>query len=429
MRYTTVKNELFISNRLNFRSLIPPATLALFVAGEKKQRNGDQYFPFRQQSDFFYLTGIEHENSKLLIFPDCPNPKFREILFVEAIDEEKAIWNGNMLTKEEASVISGINNVFTLDQFDQVLQECMNYALQVYLNNNEYIKFNPATESTQTRLAKNLREKYPLHEFCRAAPLLESLRTIKSFHEIEIIRKACNITGKAFERVLEKTRPDIYEFEVEAEISHTFTVNRSNGHGYSPIIATGINACTLHYTSNNSLLKDGDLLLLDFGAEYANYTADLSRTIPVSGRFNERQRNCYEAVLRVFKAAVPLYKSGNTIDNINEAVWKMMEEEMILLGLFSRQDVINQNPAAPLFRGYLMHGVAHHIGLDVHDVGSKYTPLAPGMVLTCEPGLYIREEGIGIRIENDILITDGEPVDLMRDIPLEISDIELLMNS
>ncbi|MDP2238018.1 MAG: aminopeptidase P N-terminal domain-containing protein [Bacteroidales bacterium] len=427
MRHSAISKELFSKNRMRFCDELASGDISLFVAAEKMPRNGDQYYPFRQQSDFFYLTGVEQESCTLLLFPTCPNLAYREILFIEPWDPVKATWEGHMLTKQEASEISGIKNIYTTDQFEAVLHECMTYAKNVYLNNNEYVKFNPSNESVQLRFAKKLKEKYPLHEYCRAAPILESLRTHKLIEEIDLIKKACEITEKAFERVLKTVRPNMYEFEIEAEISHEFTVNRANGHGYHPIIGSGQNACVLHYNDNNSMMEDGDLLLMDFGAEYANYTADLSRTIPVNGKFNPRQRACYEAVLSVFKAAKPLYVAGNTIEKINETVWALMEQEMIGLGLFSEEDLKKQSPNAPLFRKYLMHGIAHHIGLDVHDVGSKYTPLKPGMILTCEPGLYIREEKIGIRIENDILITEEGPVDLMANIPVEADEIEQRM--
>jgi Xaa-Pro aminopeptidase len=402
--------------------------MVILVSAEKMPRNGDQFFPFRQQSDFFYLTGIQNEKASLLLFPDCPNPAFREILFIEDYDEQKAIWEGHQLHNEEAVAISGIKQIMPASQFEVVLQETMNYASGVYLNNNEYIKFFSEVPDNQLHLIQFFKQKYPLHTYLRAAPLLEQMRTIKSKHEIALIQTACNITGKAFTRLLRFPLPGKYEFEIQAEIEHEFTINRANGHGYYPIIAGGENACVLHYTANNLQLHDGDLLLLDFGAEYANYTADLSRTIPVNGKFTARQKQCYEAVLRVFKKAKKLYKPGITIDQINKEVWKYMELEMIVLGLFTAEDVINQSPNKPLYHQYLMHGVAHHIGLDVHDVGSKFEPLKAGMILTCEPGIYIRNEKIGIRIENDILITEDEPIDLMEHIPVEVDEIEKMMS-
>lgn len=429
MRYQPICSDLFTGNRHNFSKLLPTLSLSICVAGEKMHRNGDQYFAFRQDSDFFYLTGIEQENALLIQFPDCPNPDLREVLFIEAYSKTKEIWEGHVLTQKEARQISGIDKVYVHEAFEAVLRECLSYAQQVYLNSNEYSKFYPQSESAQIRFANKLKTRFPLYEFRRSTPLLEGLRTYKSPIEITLLQEACNITQQAFEKLLKTLKPGMFEFEVEAQISHSFTVNRAGGHGYHPIIAGGKNACTLHYDENSSRLADGDLLLLDFGAEYANYTADMSRTIPVNGAFSLRQRACYEAVLRVFKKAIPLYVPGNTIAQINEAVWKMMETEMIGLGLFTAEDVQNQPPETPLYREYLMHGVAHHIGLDVHDVGSKYTPLAAGMVLSCEPGLYIRDENIGIRIENDILVTTDKPIDLMEHIPIEANEIESFMNN
>lgn len=429
MRYTPVSSVLFSKNRLRLKQLLEEKSLAIIPSAEKMPRNGDQYFPFRQQSDFFYLTGIDYDNCYVLLFPQCPNPAFREVLFIEAWDPVKATWEGHMLTKEEATQLSGISQVFTTDQLEAVVHECMTYAKSVVLNLNEYIKFKPDNQSLQQRFAANLRKKYPLHTFGRLAPMMEALRTVKSDEEIAVIQQAIQITGLAFERLLKTTKPGLYEYDAEAEISYVFTKNKASGHAYQPIIGSGKNSCVLHYHTNNRQMQEGDLVLFDFGAEYGNYCADLSRTIPVNGKFSDRQKQCYEAVLRVFRAAVPLYQVGNTIDSINEAVWKMMENEMIQLGLFSADDVQKQPSTAPLFRKYLMHGIAHHIGLDVHDPGSKYAPLKAGMILTCEPGLYIRDEGIGIRLENDILITDNGPVDLMAHIPVEADEIEKLMRS
>ncbi len=429
MRYLPLNNNLFKFNRKRFVSQLPAGSMAVFVSAELMPRNGDQFYPFRQQSDFFYLTGTEQDNTCLLLFPDCPNQAYREILFVESYDSHKATWEGEKLSVEKAKSVSGIERILFNDQFNAVLQEVTGYCGKIYLNNNEYIKYHSEVEHKNLRFARAMKEKFPLHEFHRAAPILEKLRVIKSETELELIKTASDITAKAFKRVLKKLVPGMNEFEVQAEIEHEFVLNRASGHAYYPIIAGGKNSCVLHYNDNDKPLQDNELLLLDFGAEYANYSADLSRTIPVNGHFSQRQKQCYDAVLRVFRKAVKLYVPGNTIEQINREVWKLMEEEMITLGLFTKQDVSNQNPDFPLYRRYLMHGVAHHIGLDVHDVGSKFEPLAPGMVLTCEPGLYIREENIGIRIENDILVTETEPIDLMADIPIEASEIEQFMNN
>ncbi len=427
MRYPQISNAFFIQNRKKLSSLLPDASLAVFAAAKKMPRNGDQFYPFRQQSDFFYLTGIEAENALLILYPSCPNPELREVLFIEAYNPVKATWEGHMLSQQEAAQISGAQTIKKEDQFDAVLREMMHSAQAVFLYQNEYPKFQTAIADGSKLLADKIKESYPLHTYMRAAPLLEGMRVVKSETEIKLIQQACQITGKAFERVLGFVAPGKFEFEVQAEIDHEFTTNRAAGHAYAPIIASGINSCVLHYTDNESKLESGDLLLFDFGAEYANYAADMSRTIPVSGKFTERQKACYNAVLRVLKKATELYVPGNTIDQINKATWKMMEEEMIGLGLFTAEEVKNQHPEAPLYQKYLMHGVAHHIGLDVHDPGLKHQPLKQGMIITCEPGIYIRDEKIGIRLENDILVTSSEPINLMAHIPIEADDIEQLM--
>lgn len=427
MRYPLISNTFFKHNREKFSGLLPKASLAVFAAAAKMPRNGDQFFPYRQQSDFFYLTGIEAENAFLILYPDCPTPELREVLFIEAYNPVKATWEGHMLNQQEASNISGVQNIRKDDQFDATLRELMHSTQAVYLNQNEYPKYSSTIPDNNSLLADKIKSAFPLHSFLRAAPLLEGLRVVKSETEIELIRKATAITGKAFRRVLKFVKPEKYEFEVQAEIDHEFTINRASGHAYAPIIAGGINSCVLHYTENEHKLEAGDLLLFDFGVEYANYAADMSRTIPVNGKFSERQKACYNAVLRVLKKAIKLYVPGSTIDQINKATWKMMEKEMIGLGLFTAEDVKNQHPESPLYQKYLMHGVAHHIGLDVHDPGLKHQPLKAGMIITCEPGIYIRDEKIGIRLENDILVTNSEPVDLMADIPVEADEIEELM--
>jgi len=428
MRYPPIDNTLFINNRKRFVEQLPEGSIAIFHSNDQYPRNGDQYFPFRQQSDFFYLTGIDQEKSVLILAPGCDNQKLKEALFLIETNELIATWEGHKYTKEEAADISGIENVFWENDFEISLREVLVGAKSVFLNANEYVKFYSEVPDKNQRFAIQFKEQYPLYQLERAAPILAQLRTIKSQEEVKLMKTACDITKKAFERVLRSTKPGINEFDVQAEIEHEFTINRANGHGYAPIIASGKNACVLHYIENNKKCKDGDLLLMDFGAEYANYSADMSRTIPVNGRFTERQKECYNAVLRVFKKAKKLYVIGNNINFVNEKVNALMETELINLGLFSEDDVKKQNPEKQLFKKYFMHGTSHFLGLDVHDVGTKEEPFKAGMVLTCEPGLYIHEENIGIRIENDILITDGEPVDLMENIPIEIDEIEKWMN-
>ena len=427
MRYLPIDNKLFIENRKRFVKLLPKDSSAIFYSNDQQPRNGDQYFPFRQQSDFFYLTGIDQEKSILLIAPDSKNNTMKEALFLIKTNKQIAIWDGHKYTKEEAKEISGIENIYWIDDFDLTLKEVLAATNDIYLNRNEYPKFTPDVKDRNYRLGEELRVEFPLHNYHRSAPLLTQLRLIKSDEEIALLRKACDITNKAFRRVLKTTKHGKFEFEIQAEIEHEFTNNRANGHGYAPIIASGKNACVLHYLENDKECKDGDLLLFDFGAEYANYSADMSRTIPVNGKFTGRQKECYNAVLHVFKQAKELYVSGNTINNINKEVNKMMEKEMIKLELFTEEDILKQDKENPLFKKYFMHGTAHFLGLDVHDVGDKDVEFKAGMVLTCEPGIYIPEEKIGIRIENDILVTNSSPIDLMGDIPIEVEEIEGMM--
>jgi len=427
MRYQSINNQFFRDNRKNFMRRMQEGAFAVFYSNDQCPRNGDQYHPFRQNSDFFYLTGIEQEKSILLIAPDCPNEKLREALFLLKTNEMLEIWEGHKYTEKEARETSGIQNIYWLDDFEAALKEVMSYFDHVYLNSNEYIKFFPDVETREIRMGKALQAQYPLHKYHRAAPLLTRQRLIKSPQEIALIKEACSITNKAFRRVLSFTKPGVWEFEVEAEISHEFTRNRAGGHGYAPIVASGKSACVLHYTENDKVCRDGDLLLMDFGAEYANYTADLSRTIPVNGKFTPRQKDLYNAVLRVQNEIKKLYVPGNTINDLNNKTNELMEREMVRLGLLKEEDVKKQDKDNPLFKKYYMHGVSHFMGLDVHDVGAKHEPFKPGMILTCEPGIYIPEEKTGIRIENDLLITDGEPVDLMADFPVEAEEIEKLM--
>lgn len=428
MRYLPINYNLFKNNRKKFISQMKKNSLAVFFSNDQYPRNGDQYFSFRQQSDFFYLTGIEQEKSILLLSPDCPNKNLREAIFILHSNPILETWEGHKYNFEEVQEISGIKNIYWLEDFDVFLKEAMSYQNNVYLNSNEYPKFNPEVVTREMRFGQEIKNNFPFHKYYRAAPLLTKQRLVKSSEEIDLIRHACNITNKALRKVLSVTRPGLWEFELEAEITHEFIKNRANGHSYAPIIASGKNACVLHYIENNKKLKKGDLILMDFGAEYANYAADLTRTIPVNGKFNNRQRELYSAVLSVMKEVKKLYIPGSTINDINDAANKLMEQQLVKLGLLTKQEIKKQDLSNPAYKKYFMHGTAHFLGLDVHDVGSKYETLKPGMILTCEPGLYIKEENIGIRIENDILITENEPEDLMSDFPIEIEEIESLMN-
>lgn len=428
MRYGPIDPQLFVQNRRNFTQQLPPASLAIFHANDIMPTNADGTMPFRQNNDLFYLTGVDQEESILVVFPDAVLPQHREILFLRETSEHILIWEGYKLTKDDARAQSGIRTILWLDSFRQVLPALMNEAENVYLTANEHIRATVEVETRDVRLGQQLRAAYPLHQYRRAAPIMHQLRAIKSPEEIRLMRQAADITEKAFRRLLGFVQPGVWEFEIEAELLHEFVRNRSRGPAYTSIIASGASACILHYISNDRQCQDGDVLLLDFGAEYANYAADLSRSLPVNGRFTKRQRAVYEAVLRVMKFATANLVAGNNIEAYHAAVGRVMEQELIGLDLLNESDVRNQDPAAPLYKQYFMHGTSHYLGLDVHDVGAKYRVFEPGMVYTCEPGIYIREEGLGIRLENDILLTKGGNEDLMRNIPLEADDIEQLMS-
>jgi Xaa-Pro aminopeptidase len=429
MKYLPISSILFTNNRKNFVSRIKPNSIAVFHSNDEFPRNGDQTFLFKQNADFFYLTGIDQEQSILVLYPDCPNQAYKEVLFLRQTDEHIAIWEGHKYTKEEARKASGIKNIFWLTEFDTILHTIINYADNIYINTNENDRYSHSVPYRDIRLFEQLRAKYPLHHYERSAVIMRDLRVIKSDIEIELTKKACSITKDAFVRVLKFVKPGIAEYEIEAEVTHEFLKQRATGHAYSPIIASGPNAIVLHYVDNNQVCNDGDVILFDFGAEYANYNADMSRSIPVNRRFTKRQRNVYDAVLRVMRGATKLIQAGTLLNDYHEEVGKMMTSELIGLKLLDKHDVEKQDPKMPLYKKYFMHGTSHHLGLDVHDFASRYKPFEAGNILTCEPGIYIKEEGLGIRLENDILITPEGNVDLMADIPLEAEHIEEIMNS
>jgi len=428
MKYLPISNALFTFNRKNFVSRIKANSIAIFHSNDEFPRNGDQAFIFKQNTDFFYLTGIDQEQSILVLYPDCPNPLYREVLFLRQTNEQIAIWEGHKYTKDEARLASGIDNVYWLHELDAILHSVINYADNIYININENDRYSHTVPYRDIRMYEDLRHKYPLHHYERSAVILRSLRAVKSDIEIELTKKACEITRDAFVRVLKFVKPGVAEYEIEAEITHEFLKQRATGNAYSPIIASGSNANVLHYIDNNQACKDGDILLMDFGAEYGNYNADMTRSIPVSGRFTKRQRDVYDAVLRVMKGAAKLILNGILLSDYHEEVGKMMTSELIGLKLLSKNDVEKQDPKMPLYKKYFMHGTSHHLGLDVHDFASRYSPFETGNILTCEPGIYIPEEGLGIRLENDILITLDGNIDLMADIPLEADHIEEIMN-
>lgn len=426
MRYSSINKDLFIRNRARLVKRLKPNSLAIVNSSDEMPRNGDQTYPFRQNADLFYLTGLDQEKCILTLFPNHPLETNREMIFLVKTNDLMVTWYGHKYTLEQAREISGVQTIKWLDDFESVVKDLILRAESVYLNQNEQTRFSTDVPSRDLRFAQKLRQDYPLHSFERLAPLIYELRTVKAPEEIDMMQKACNITGKAFRRVLEFTKPNVREYEIEAEIIHEFIRGGASGHSYSPIIASGANACILHYNENDRLCNDGDLILLDFGAEYGNYAADLSRTIPANGKFTPRQREVYNAVLRVMRKATRLLVPDTTIDKWHAEVCRIMEKELIGLGLFTEEDVKNQDASSPMFFKYYMHGTGHFLGLDVHDVGSKQQPLQRGMVITCEPGIYIKEEGIGIRLENDIMV-DDEPFDLMAEIPLDPDEIEALM--
>lgn len=428
MRYEAIDASFFSGNRNRLIKKLKPGSIALLFANYQITRNGDQYFAYRQQSDFFYLTGIEQEKSILLLAPDAPDNKIKEILFILRGNEMLETWEGHKLKASEAQSISGISNIQYLDGFSSILHALMTTSENVYFNFPELFKFSPEVKLKDEIKAAQIKENYPLHKYKRLAPLLQELRLKKSKTEIACMKKAIAITQEAFLEVLKKVKPGMKEYEIEALLTYVFIKNRANGHAYPPIVAGGKNACILHYIQNNDICKAGELLLMDFGAEYANYAADLSRTIPVSGKYTKRQRELYDVTLRVFHFARSIIKPGTTINGINKEVGKKWEEEHIQLGLYTRDDVKKHKGENPLWFNYFMHGISHFLGLDVHDVGTKDTVLEPGMVLTCEPGIYIAGEGVGIRLENNLLITEKGNKDLMESIPLEADKVEDLMS-
>ena len=429
MRYPTIKNDYFSGNRRELVSRLKPQSIALLFSSYQMPRNGDQYFPYRQQSDFFYLTGIEQEKSILLLAPDAADAKLREVLFILKANKTMEIWEGHKLTREEATEYSGMKTIRFSEDFESILHSLIAEMENLYFNLPELAKFSPEVKSLDAVKAAQIKENYPLHNYERLAPVLQDLRLKKSDTEIGLMSSAAAITRDAFIRVLQNTNPDMKEYEIESLITQEFMRQGASGHAYAPIVAGGANACVLHYIENDSTCMDGDLLLMDFGAEYANYAADLSRTIPVNGKFSKRQLEVYHATLRVFKYARSLMKPGTTINKFHAEVCKMWEKEHIALGLYTEANVKKHKGEDPLWFNYYMHGTSHFLGLDVHDVGTKDTILEPGMVLTCEPAIYIEKEGIGIRIENDILITEKGNRDLMEDIPIEAEEIEQIMQS
>lgn len=429
MRYDSFDSQLFISNRNKLYQQLPPKSIVLISSNDIMPTNADGTMGFKQNSDLFYLSGLDQEETFLILYPDAPESHLKEIAFVRETSELIAVWEGHKLTKSQSSQISGIKNIQWTQNLDAVLKTLIYSADHIFMLNNEHIRNSSDVETQNDRFIKQIKQQYPLHSIERLAPIMNRIRMIKEHEELNALNKAVQITNQGFRRVLDFVKPGVFEYEIEAEFVHEFISNKSGGFAYTPIIASGANSCVLHYIENERECKSGDVLLLDVGASYGNYNADMTRTIPVNGRFSNRQRQVYSAVLDVLNFASDLMRPGIFWVDYQKEVERFMEGKLIDLGLFTRQDVDIQDVNSPLFKKYFMHGVAHHLGLDVHDVWDKYQPFASGMVLTCEPGIYIREEGLGIRLENNLLITDNGTINLMKDIPLEIDEIEDLMNS
>lgn len=426
MRHAPIPQKLFVENRQRLAARLAPNSLVVVHANDLLPANADATLPMVANSDLFYLTGVEQEETVLLLAPDAFEEKHREILFVRETSDLLKVWEGAKHTKEEATKLTGIKTVKWLTELPAILRGLMCEAEHVYLNSNEHRRAVVEVETRDVRLARRLMHEHPLHDYRRLAPLMHELRVVKSPEEIELLKQACAITRKGFLRVLKKTKPGRWEHEIEAEFAHEFIRNRAR-FAYTPIIAAGANSNVLHYIANDQRMKQGQVLLLDVGASYANYNADLTRTIPVSGRFSRRQKQVYNAVLRVTRAMIDAARPGVLHRDWQKQSQALMNEELLGLGLLKRSEIKKQDPDNPACRKYFMHGLGHPLGLDVHDVGILSKPFAPGWMLTVEPGIYLPEEGFGVRLENDILVTDGAPVDLMADIPIEAAEIEDLM--
>jgi Xaa-Pro aminopeptidase len=403
-RYKTISSELFSENRKRFVAQLKPKSLAIFNSNDVLPRNGDASYEFKQNSDMFWLTGIDQEECAVVIFPDCPVEAYREALFLKRTNEHIAVWDGHKYTKEEGTAASGIKNVFWMDEFDGMMRAVIHMAETIYLNTNENDRAGSPLLYKDLSFALQMRERFPLHHYERAAPIMQRLRSLKSPMEVEYMKNAIEISNKMFARVLKFVKPGVKEYEVEAEVIHEFVRNGAAGHSFTPIVASGKNACVLHYIDNAGTCNDGDLLLLDTGTDYGNYISDMTRTFPVNGRFTKRQKDVYNAVLRVMRSAKTMLKPGVMLMEYHAEVCKVMEKELVDLGLLTMDEIKNQNPAWPAFKKYYMHGTSHFLGLDVHDVGMRYEPMKEGMMFSCEPGIYIPEEGIGIRLENKLII-------------------------
>lgn len=427
MKYLPIPSKLYIQNRQRFMKAMKPDSIAIFPANPELPENGDAVYKYKANSDVVWLSGIVQEKTMVILYPGNADKNAREVLVIQRPNEHLEKWNGHLLRKEEATEISGIKNVQFVDSIDAQLHLWMHHADTVYLNTNENDRLNTENPRTDLLFVHEFMKKYPLHHYERAARIMKQLRAIKTKEEIDIIKAATDITAKAFERVCRFVKPGIMEYEIEAEITHEFLRNRATRHAYGCIIASGDSARVLHYVENNRECKDGDLLLMDFGAEYGNYCADLTRTIPVNGKFTKRQKEVYNACLAVHNYCASILKPNiNYVDYINK-VNTEMEKQLMKIGLISKADIKNQDPENPAYRKYFYHGIGHHLGIDVHDVGTRNEPVKEGMLFTIEPGIYIEEEHTGVRIENNYWLTKSGNIDLFKGIPVTVEEIEAVM--
>jgi Xaa-Pro aminopeptidase len=427
VRYEPISPEFFVRNRGNLRGLLKPNSMVIVLANDIYPTNADGTMAFKQNSDLFYLTGVDQEETTLVLMPDAVDPKEREILFVKETSELIAVWEGEKLTKEQARAATGIERIEWSHAFEGFLHRLVPQVEHLYLLTNEHLRASVVVETRNARFIKDCQARYPLHRYERLAPLLHRLRMTKDAEEIRMLQRACDITEAGFRRVLGFIKPGVGEWEIEAELLHEFVRRGSRGFSYSPIIGSGKNACVLHYVENDKVCKDGEMILMDVAAEYAGWASDLTRTVPANGKFSKRQRDVYNAVLRVFRGANDILRPGNTPMEYQKQVVELMERELIGLRLFTAKEAREQGPDKALVKKYFMHGTSHHLGLDVHDVAPPHQPFAEGMVFTIEPGIYIREEALGVRLENDFVIGKDKNFDLMGKIPIEAEEIEQLM--
>ena len=427
MKYLPLNPQIFIKNRERFLKQMQPNSIAVIVSNDEVPVNGDALYPFKQNSDLFWISGIVQEDTMVVLFPDNPDPKYRQVLVLVRPNEIKEKWDGKRLRAEEGKTISGIASVVWLDSIDALLQQWIHLADTIYLDTNENDRKASLIRTREYRYADEMKARYPLHQYERFAKLMKEMRAIKTPFEIEVMQKAIDITENAFRKVLQTIKPGVMEYEIEAEIWHSFLSQRATGPAYGSIIASGDRARTLHYVANNQECKDGEMVLMDFGAEYGGYCADLTRTVPVNGKFSRRQKTIYNACMHLHDYAKSLLKPGRTIVDYTDKVGEEATRQFLKIGLLKKSDIKNEDPENRSYRKYLYHGISHHLGIDVHDLGTRTEPLRAGMVLTVEPGIYIEEEHMGVRIENNVWITKNGNKDLMKNIPITVEEIEMLM--